>query len=309
MTRPHPSPITFLAAAALLINAGSAQDSLKVRSQYPSPMAESTRAHERLVPREYPGLHRTVSGILPKPVDVFIPQRFLERDSLDLLIHFHGAPYVVHFAAESSGLGLIAAAVNLGGGSRVYNDPFEDSTAFARLVAAILDSTAVSGKRLAVRRILLSGFSAGYGAIRRILSTNTSRGVVDGALLLDGIHASYIPERTVLAEGGGIDSTQLEAFRSFAEECSTPGARKRFVITHSEIFPGTFVSTTESTDWILKQLNMKRDPVLLWGPLGMQQVSRSEKGNFKVFGFAGNAAQDHVDHLQALWSFLRNLRE
>ena len=52
---------------------------------------------------------------------------------------------------------------------------------------------------------------------------------------------------------------------------------------------------------------MKRTPILQWGPLGMQQLSASQKNHFAVYGFAGNTARDHVDHLQGLYWFLQEL--
>ena len=75
---------------------------------------------------------------------------------------------------------------------------------------------------------------------------------------------------------------------------------KRFVVTHSEIFPGTFASTTETADWLLRELGVRRTPVLRWGPRGMQQLSEVRSGGFALLGFAGNSAPDHVDHLHAL---------
>ncbi len=64
-------------------------------------------------------------------------------------------------------------------------------------------------------------------------------------LLLDGLHASYEPEGTVLAKGGAIDSTALDVFVKFAR--AAVRGDKRFVVTHSEVFPGTFASTTETS--------------------------------------------------------------
>ena len=158
-----------------------------------------------------------------------------------------------------------------------------------------------------MRRIFLSGFSAGYGAVRRILSCSSNNALVTGVLLLDGIHASYVPDRTVLAEGGTIQTEDLSVFLDFAREACRPSSTKKFLITHSEIFPGTFVSTTEATDYLLGQLGLKRSPVLEWGPMGMQLLSRTKEGHFEVLGFAGNSAPDHIDHLNGLPSFLQLL--
>ena len=80
------------------------------------------------------------------------------------------------------------------------------------------------------------------------------------------------------------------------------------VITHSEIFPGTFASTTETTDWLLSQLEMKRHAVLRWGPMGTQQLSEVKKGKFLMVGYAGNSAPDHVDQFHSLPVYLGWLR-
>ena len=104
------------------------------------------------------------------------------------------------------------------------------------------------------------------------------------------------------------DESQLEVFLKLAREASRSSSRKQFLITHSEIFPGTFVSTTEATDYLLEQLGLSRTPVLQWGPLGMQQLSTAGEGHFRILGFAGNSVRDHVDHFQGMYHFLRILR-
>jgi hypothetical protein len=83
--------------------------------------------------------------------------------------------------------------------------------------------------------------------------------------------------------------------------------KKRFLITHSEIFPGTFASTTETADWLLDELRLARTAVLKWGPRGMQQLSEASSGGFELLGFAGNSAPDHVDHFHALPEMLARL--
>jgi hypothetical protein len=284
-----------------------AQDSVRIRAQYPSPMVERTRAHGRITPATYDGLRDSIIGVLPRVVDVYLPNRLNDRRDLLLFLNFHTAAYVTHHAAESSGVDLIGVTINLGGGSSAYGAPFTDSTVFPRLLQAV--DSVLQGRGVGARwnRVALAGFSAGYGAVRRILSQPENRARIDAALLLDGIHASYIPERTVLAEGGRIDSTNLEAFLSFARETMQPGSRKRFMITHSEVFPGTFVSTTEATDWLIDQLGLKRTTVLTWGPLGTQQTSEVRAGNFAILGFAGNSGIDHGDHVHAVGYFVKEL--
>jgi hypothetical protein len=76
--------------------------------------------------------------------------------------------------------------------------------------------------------------------------------------------------------------------------------RKRFLLTHTAIFPGTFASTTETADHLLRELDLKRTPVLRWGPMGTQILGEAHRRGFKVLTFAGNSAPDHVDLLHSL---------
>jgi hypothetical protein len=84
--------------------------------------------------------------------------------------------------------------------------------------------------------------------------------------------------------------------------------KKRAIVTHSEIFPGTFASTTETADYLLGQLKIARRPVLKWGPMGLQQLSESRAGKFLLLGYAGNSAPDHVDQLHSLPEYLKWLK-
>ncbi|MGQ0562167.1 MAG: hypothetical protein ACT443_09870, partial [Gemmatimonadota bacterium] len=128
---------------------------------------------------------------------------------------------------------------------------------------------------------------------------------VNAVLLLDGMHTSYEPAGQVLALGGKLDPSKLTEVLRFAR--AAVDGKKRFLITHSEIFPGTFASTTETSDFLLAALGLKRKPVLAWGPLGMQQTSEIRKGRLAVLGFAGNSAPDHVDHFHGMYHFLAAL--
>lgn len=283
------------------------EGSTRVASQNPSPMVETVRSHQRIADREFRGEHFTVTGLLRRPIEVFVPRKDKKADRFDLLIHFHGAAYVVNHAAEKYAGHAIAVTVNLGAGSKVYYDQFSDSTLFSRILKSVEDSTEQRLKRKTyLDGIILSGFSAGYGAIRRVLSQSSYENV-DAVLLLDGLHASYLPEGKVLSEGGQIDTAALFPFVRFARDAAEEKPQKRFLFTHSEIFPGTFASTTEAADYLLSSLALKKRAVLRWGPLGMQRISEVRRNHFGVLGFAGNTAPDHVDHLHALPHFLNAL--
>ena len=262
-------------------------------------MVETSRAHERLTPRDLGGTTRTFSGPAGKPVEVWIPDAARGRDSFGLVVHFHGAAWLPEQAVASLGDGTVAAVVNLGAGSGGYDRAFADPASFDSLLTSVASEVgAVAGRPERVGRLTLVGFSAGHGAIRRILREPRHFARVDAVLLLDGMHTSYVPDRKVLYDGGTLDTTNLVAFAEFAR--AAVRGEKRFVVTHSEIFPGTFASTTETADWLLGALGLRRTPVLRWGPRGLQQLSEVRAGRFELMGFAGNSAPDHIDQLHAM---------
>jgi hypothetical protein len=262
-------------------------------------MVETTRVHERLRQQELEGAARSFAGPGGKAVELFVPDAARRRDTVQLVIHFHGAAWVAHQAVAQLASPSIAAVVNLGAGSGLYHHTFTNPAVFDSLLAGVARETAaMTSRRPRVQRLTLVGFSAGHGAIRAIIRDPRHFAAVDAVLLLDGMHTSYIPERTVIEAGGTLDTTNLTAFADFAR-AATRGD-KRFVITHSEIFPGTFASTTETADWLLRAVGLRRTPVLKWGPRGMQQLSETHAGGFELLGFAGNTGPDHVDHLHAM---------
>lgn len=276
------------------------------RAQNPSPMVERARRHERVQPGQPPGIAFAVDSVMPRPVDVFIPDGAPATGGSDertLLVHVFGASYVPMRAVASAPGRYVLAVVNLGGGSAAYERPLSDSAAWTTLVRRVREETSArSGGRVRVGRVIVSAFSAGYGGVRALLSDERTAATIDAVILLDGLHTSYVPELKVLAEGGALDTTKLVPFLRFARRAVAGEAG--LLVTHSEIFPGTFASTTETTDWLIAALGLSRTPVLAWGPGGMQQLSEVRRGRLTILGFAGNTGPDHIDHLHGLTEFL-----
>lgn len=269
--------------------------------QFPSPMEETVRAHDRIEHREYPGISIKISNVLSKPVELYIPNKQIDLKYSKLLIHFHGSAFVVKNAVYNSDNNLILAVINQGHGSSAYENEFVNPSIYTELLNAITDTVSIkTNRKVSFKKVYFTSFSAGYGAVREIIKTHSSK--VNGILLLDGLHTDYIPDGKVLAEGGKLNTDKLQDFLKYAK--SAVNKRTKFMISHSAIFPGTYASTTETADWLINTLGLKSTPVLKWGPVGMQQISEVEKGNLKIWGFAGNTARDHVDHYHALPKFL-----
>jgi len=260
-------------------------------------MVDRVRAHEPLPDTGIAGERFQLEGLLPAPVQVFVPAR-AAAGARDLLVHCHGGARAVEYAVHVSARDWVAATVDLGAGSGAYERPFNRPGALAGLCAAIR-----ARLETPVQRLTLSGFSAGYGAVRAALRDDP--GAIDAVLLLDGLHASYVPDGTPLASGGRLRTEDLAPFVDFARLAAAGG--KRFLVSHSAVFPGTYASTTECADFLLAELGLDRVPVLHWGPLGMQQVAAAGRGGFQVLAYAGNSAPDHMDHLHALFHLLHRL--
>jgi len=261
--------------------------------QAPSPMVDHTRPHPRIQQTEAAG--RRIDLKTLKGARLFVSPHVNPNRPIPLVIHFHGAPWLVE---RHLGLYLPKAAlitVQLGAGSSVYRRPFEDKQLFPNLLREAADELHLSR---GWSSITLSGFSAGYGSVRQILRQPENFAHVNGVLLLDGMHTSYVPEGKPVADGGVIDSTGLDSFIAFAKEAIA--GKKTFVITHSEIFPGTYASTTECADYLLTQLKLQRRASLRQGPDGMQQLSALDVKGFHLRGYAGNSAPDHVDFLHGM---------
>jgi hypothetical protein len=261
--------------------------------QTPSPMAEHTRPHPRIKEESVPG--RRVDLQTLKGASLFIGPRVNVNKPVPLLIHFHGAPWLVerHVALFLPHAALIT--VQLGAGSAAYRRPFAEREMFRNILREASDQLHLNR---GWSTITLSGFSAGYGAVREILRAPEYFALVNNVLLLDGMHASYVPEGKPLADGGSIEPKDVDSFLEFAKEAMQ--GKKNFVITHSEIFPGTYASTTECADFLLSQLSIQNRAQLRQGPLGMQQLSAVDVQGLHLRGYAGNSAPDHIDFLQAM---------
>jgi hypothetical protein len=279
----------LLLACAMLLGAARAQ-----QPQNPSPMVEHTREHTRAHTRLSEG---TAAGRRER-LDLgtlFLPAHSHSRA---ILFFFHGGTWLPEVAASRNKVAVVS--VQAGEGSAIYAHLFDDPRRFLRLLAEAETKAGVK-----FDRVMLGGWSAGCGAVRQILKTPESYARVDAALLIDGMHTDYVGGKPGPLESQ-IDPGNLAIWLQLARDAMA--GRKRLIVTHSEIFPGTYASTTETADYLLAQLGLRRRAVLKWGPMGTQQLSETRAGKFRILGYAGNSAPDHVDQLHALPVLLKWLR-
>ena len=203
--------------AAQAVPAPASPAPVPPQPQNPSPMVEFARAHERIAPRDLEGTTRSFTGPLGRPVEVFVPARTRRSEALTLVVHFLGSPFIAEYAVSRLGGDPVAAVVNIGSGSGIYDRTFSEPAVFDSLLAAISRETSGAlGRPARFARIVLVGFSAGHGAIRAILRDSAHFARVDAVLLLDGMHTSYVPEGTVIDKGGTLDERNLEVWARYA---------------------------------------------------------------------------------------------
>jgi hypothetical protein len=247
-------------------------------------MVEHTRAHRRLTEQSPPGRRQSLAlGTL------FLPAG-MRRAHPAILFFFHGGSWIPEVAAAHNHVAVVS--VQAGAGSAAYAQLCLEPK---RFLALLREAESKAGTHFG--HVILGGWSAGCGAIREILKTPEAYQRVDSVLLIDGMHTGYVDGKPGPLESR-VDQDNLQVWLQLGRDAIH--SRKRAMVTHSEIFPGTFASTTETADYIVKQLGLAPHAVLKWGPMGLQQLSETKAGWFLLIGYAGNSAPDHVDQLHSL---------
>lgn len=239
---------------------------------------------------------------------LYIPSSFTARadGAFDLVIHFHGNTELVTESYETSQLDAVVAVLNLGTGSGRYEERFENPAALAEVLARTTDSLAERGlPHPKLRRLALVGWSAGYGAVVRILEHPDDADRVDAVLLLDGLHVSY-------REGThDVEEAKIAGVIRYAERAKR--GEKLFLVNHSDIEPQGYLGVHETVDFLLGRIGVERKPaegtttlphlVSMEGVLPKDELkplvltSEAIGGGVVVHGYAGNDKATHIEHL------------
>jgi len=206
-------------------------------------------------------------------------------NGFDVMIHFHGGNAVRKMIADTA-RGIFVVGIDLGAGSGAYGRPFSDPTVFKALLNDIEKSVAeYTGKSAHIRNLGLTGWSAGYGAIRAILRQRAGK-MVDAVVLLDGLHSNYDEKNS-----HGLRASQLSPFVSFAKRAAR-GSKFMFV-SHSSIIPPGYASTTETAHYLTDKLGVKvRSSSAKDSPM-LSRYEQAKSGNFLMRGYHGEGKDDH----------------
>ncbi len=244
-------------------------------------------------PPTFGNLEKTSTGGVMFPPDL--------PDAFDVVVHFHfGKPIEPEYRA--SGIRAAVVFADHGTYAKAYNEAYEDPQRFSGVIDEAMH---VVRERLGrpdmhPARIALVAWSAGYGAVRKVLQ----QGVVpvDTVVLLDGLHASYRgPWRARKP-----DPKDIAVFVDFARAAAH--GDKLMVVTHSAIVPGDYASTTETADMLVDALATERVTLSgdeADGESGLRPTSRVDVGDFHLRAFAGDTKEVHVAQLHLVDLALR----
>lgn len=235
---------------------------------------------------------------LPLGRALVAPGRGLAADgSFRLLLHFHGAePVRKQLAPEDTG--LVIASLDAGVGSRAYEHALADPARFDQLVAAVEAEVAAANAlpRARARAVILSSWSAGYGAVTQILARRDPR--VAAVILVDSLYAAYGVSRSV-------EHGQLPAYVEAARAARGGGAP--FYLTHTAIGTPGYASTAEVASFLLAELGAVAAPIDVADRAAERfPLTRlHEEGHLWIRGYAGVDRDAHCAQLHLLPSILR----
>jgi hypothetical protein len=243
---------------------------------------------------------------------LYAPPAFTSADGqFDLLIHYHGNTELIERSVDAAKLDAIAYIVNFGEMSGRYSEPLRNPHAFDETLERIEQRVGekLGLQRPRIRRVALSSWSAGFGAVYHVLTSRSRLDRIDALLMMDSLHASYAPGSQTK-----VTDLSVQPFVRFAERAIA--GEKLFVLTHSSVETLDYPSTTKSADALLERVGVAREavdpeaasppPVDLEVALRafpskdrewVEVKSLASKGSFTVVAGKGNDKGDHIAHL------------
>jgi hypothetical protein len=248
-----------------------------------------------------PSTNFAVSRAVLSTGNLYVPGRYAPSSEIDIMVHFHGYDPVVEREFDQANVNCALVIVNYNGFSSVYSGPFSDEKKLEGILnEAVLEIASVRNvSQPKLGKLIISSFSAGYGATREILKSGRYDSLISDVILLDGLHSGYVGSNQP-------NPTSMGPFVAYATEAAR-GLDKRLIISHSSIVPGTYASTTETSTYLINAIGAASVPQGGQNSAGMTHIRSSDLGHFHVHGFTGGVAADHVDHLQQMGLWLKQV--
>src|SRR5690606_19590748 len=228
---------------------------------------------------------------------IAIPQRggHTPDYGYDVLMHCHGHEPLRKTLVQVA-RGVTYVGIDRGVGSGPYTAAFSDPKRFPKLLASITRNLREhSGQPKAhIRHLALSAWSAGYGAVNRILKHKPEG--VDAVVLLDGLHAAWKPGAAHHSKPSDVDPLFIRPIFDFAARAKR--GQGIFYLTHSQVEPeGGYPSVKLTTATLLEELGLNLEPVEPTQADEFGLIGRATSGGLHVLSYAGNREYAHCSHL------------
>jgi hypothetical protein len=283
-----------------------------VRAITPEPgqspeIAALARAAEGNAPSvDYENWHGTSFGAFLTPKGDF----WGDDGGVDVIVHFNAAMLAGRSWQKSHANAVVVSASFGAFGSGPYQEAMADPGRFARMLSEVVAGVEAQKKHkgLHVRRVGIVAWSAGFGAVGRVLSVKKYFDQVDSVVLLDAMQAGYKDPSRGIAQGpDAVSLTGIDPYVRFAREAMA--GRKQLVITHTSIVPPEYASTTDAALALVgavgapKRLAAEGET----DARGMLPKYRVDAGDLHVYGFRGGGPNDHMRHLHLVGDMVREL--
>lgn len=240
---------------------------------------------------------------------LFIPHdwKIPASGELSLLVGFQiQAWHLVQEDIRRGGHHLILA-VHVGEGTPANSRAFEDPERFGRLLKIVEEKVREkSGAATAkVTTLDFAAYGGGYGAIRTLLKDPDTAKMVQRLVLCDAMYASY-DKTSPGTEANGrrkIDPAQMTSWLPMAQAAAE--GKKTFVLTHSQILPGSYASTLECGLALAEAVGAEVvkpevDSSAAANDENYALLTQADKKHFHVWGYNGVNNEGHATHLRHL---------
>lgn len=229
---------------------------------------------------------------------LIIPEWYHPADGrLDLVVHFHGSTDRVRDCFEKCGRNAALVVVSWNGLSRKYEKPFEDdSKLFARILHDAKREVArhFGLRSVSINRLVVSSFSAGFGALRQILQDPSYENAITDLVMVDTLYAGYVRQGGV----NRVDPRDMAPFEGIVRKAAA--GKKTVWITYSQVVPPGYASTLETAEYLLDKVDSRTRPASGNDAPGLDLVASADAGGFHVRGYVGDDGPAHMKHLYAL---------
>jgi len=169
---------------------------------------------------------------------------------------------------------IVEANANIDGGlSGAYDKLFPNADWAKTALANIQSSLSKYFGNVSLNRLGVGNFSAGYSGADKLLSDPKLKNNITDVISLDGLH---------YGKKGKVNEAAMKPWLDFAKEAKKDPSKK-FVMLHTSIDPGAYISTTESSQYLIDQLGAKREGYN--GPstfAGIKPVSEANSGGVSI---------------------------